>query len=1187
MKTIYKKGWLKPLAGVCCGLLAASIAQAQTYLNNNTLNAPIASGQYYHTSNINLIPGFSFTGLTGQSLRLYVPAVYCKPVTLGLSADQNYIITSTPLVPGITNSGQLANKGTCELMQAVQYIDGLGRPLQTVQVKGSPDATKDLIQPVEYDQYGREAKKYLPYTDAAGNPGSYRADALQANAGQSKFYNNPLSPVAGLSTSTMANPYAVTVFEPSPLNRVMEQGAPGAAWQPGERTADGGRTVITEYTTNNNITFSGTGSDPASSRQVALYTAAINSDQSRTLGRAGNNKTYEPNELYVTVTKDENWTSGRAGTVEEYKDKEGYVVLKRTYNMNGSTLEMLSTYYVYDDLGNLCFVLPPKAEPDATTAISQPTLDDLCYQYRYDGRNRLTQKKLPGKGWEFMVYNNLDQIVLAQDAIQRAKPTQEWIFTKYDALGRVVVTGIYQDAGSMADNSMGTPLLTRLQALQTSVNAQTTLWETSTGTSANYGYDNVSFPTAISQRLSVNYYDDYTFAGSNPYPYTGGSSMTKGLPTASLVNVLGTADMLWTINYYDDEGRNVKTFAQHYLRGVANAGNYDEISSTYSFTDQITTTTRKHYTNGVNGAGGAPTLALTISNRYGYDHMGRKISSWQKTGDDASPEVLLAKNEYNEVGQLLNKHLGDDLQNVQYAYNERGWMKTSNSPLFLMELKYNDALTGTEKQFNGNIANQLFTNGTANTFNYSYDKLNRLTNGTAIGMSEALTYDKAGNITSLSRDAGIAGIYNYDGNQLSNITGGPLATSSYLYDANGNTKTDGRLGKTITYNLLNLPQTISGGITFTYSAAGQKLRKQSAVTTDYINGIQYSNGELDFVQTETGTARKSGSGYSYEYNLTDHLGNTRASFYKNPTTGLAEVIQRDDYYAFGKQKLVLAGTNKYLYNGKEVQDDLGGQYDYGARLYDPVMGRFNVIDRVAEKYDGLSPYHYGANNPILNMDINGDSLWVVHKGNQILYENGKVYNKDGSAYTGPGVKTKKDGTTKLTGFLKQAVNGLNSIRTGGEAGNELIGNLQSSKDNVFIRDGSSNNTRGLIVTWNPSSTEGGIDANGNQSTSSFIGLAHELAHAWDWAADGKINTKTWFTMSDGEAIPNAEQYSSHWENRIRAEHGLPLRAFYGIDNGAGVGHVLIPSTRMSPNYIQQLGPIFIPFYYREMQKPKK
>lgn len=73
-----------------------------------------------------------------------------------------------------------------------------------------------------------------------------------------------------------------------------------------------------------------------------------------------------------------------------------------------------------------------------------------------------------------------------------------------------------------------------------------------------------------------------------------------------------------------------------------------------------------------------------------------------------------------------------------------------------------------------------------------------------------------------------------------------------------------------------------------------------------------------------------------------------------------------------------------------------------------MISRFNVIDRFAEKYDGLSPYQYGANNPILNIGINGDSLWVVHKGNQILYENDKAYNKDGSAYTGPGVKINKE-----------------------------------------------------------------------------------------------------------------------------------------------------------------------------------
>src|SRR5690606_35463000 len=111
---------------------------------------------------------------------------------------------------------------------------GLGRPLETVQTRASPGHL-DVVVPVFNDAYGRESRKYLPFT--AGTTGKYKrhADIINPGTGDyigiaAPFYDSPETKVP---EDDGDRPFAETIFEQSPLNRVLEQGAPGAAWQPG------------------------------------------------------------------------------------------------------------------------------------------------------------------------------------------------------------------------------------------------------------------------------------------------------------------------------------------------------------------------------------------------------------------------------------------------------------------------------------------------------------------------------------------------------------------------------------------------------------------------------------------------------------------------------------------------------------------------------------------------------------------------------------------------------------------------------------------------------------------------------------------------------------------------------------------------------------------------------------------
>jgi len=292
---------------------------------------------------------------------------------------------------------------------------------------------------------------------------------------------------------------------------------------------------------------------------------------------------------------------------------------------------------------------------------------------------------------------------------------------------------------------------------------------------------------------------------------------------------------------------------------------------------------------------------------------------------------------------------------------------------------------------------------------------------------------------------------------------------------------------------------------------------------------------------------------------------------------------------------VYTGVNKYLYNGKELQDDaISGSslnwYDYGARMYDPAIGRFHTQDRFAEKYFDFTPYQYGANNPIKYIDINGDSLWVSVStqttnadGTSALQTNRYYYGQDADGNKGfIGADGKLyTGSDQFVSQVSEAIEYLSS----GPNGSSLVDDLVTSANNTEIKLSRKNMAdldKGSFILWNPNKLGGGPDLIGGSKRPAPIGLGHEMAHVQDvW--NGTINKDVWYSFrykGKSQSILKAEIYATHIENLIRSEHSRALRVSYGKDSYGNPDpntRIIFPATSKSiyyntngtTNYIKQ------------------
>ena len=526
---------------------------------------------------------------------------------------------------------------------------------------------------------------------------------------------------------------------------------------------------------------------------------------------------------------------------------------------------------------------------------------------------------------------------------------------------------------------------------------------------------------------------------------------------------------------------------------------YDITSTVYTFSNKPSGVTHTHTASGK--------TTRTEVYTYTYDHADRISKVQHSLGSTA---ITLYDATYDNFGRLLTKQYhGTSTNKLTYTYNLRSWLTGISGTRFTQNLYYNTGV-GTAK-YNGSISSMTWKSGNESTvrgYKFTYDGLDRMLNATygetasistnTNRFSENVTgYDKNGNIKSLQRygqtGASAYGLldnltYTLTGNQLSCVedavstaaygtntafVNGASTAGEYAYDVNGNLTKDLNKGITdIQYNVLNLPSTVSfsdgSTITYTYGADGTKLRTvhkigSTTTTTDYCGNVIYENGTQKLLLTEEGYINLAGT-QQYHYYLKDHQGNNRVVINQSGT-----VEETNHYYPFGGVFGTTGNTQPYKYNGKEFDNKKGlNWYDYGARHYDTALGRFTTNDRFAEKYYSMSPYQYGANSPVVNIDVNGDSIrictetqsfghtWIsVGEGsNMTVYSYGR-YNgtnkgpdrSSNSLGNGSGVLLKLMGDEAKAYNDKKAAGGM-SVFVVTDVADEKVANILDEKFNM-------------------------------------------------------------------------------------------------------------------------------------------
>jgi RHS repeat-associated protein len=445
---------------------------------------------------------------------------------------------------------------------------------------------------------------------------------------------------------------------------------------------------------------------------------------------------------------------------------------------------------------------------------------------------------------------------------------------------------------------------------------------------------------------------------------------------------------------------------------------YDEMGRVTNVTKTITGDSARttQYTYDLSGK----VLTTTYPGGYVVTNAYYEGSNLLKTVTGSDSEVYATLSDYKPTGKIgiLEHGNGAITTHAYNAYTSRLSDITTISDGSVLQEKaytYSDA---------GDIT-KIVDSADGVTYNYTYDNLHRLTDETNTGSYDEMdvSYDSIGNITSKTVGSDTFG-YSYNTSHKHAVSSISVNGTSYgfSYDDNGNLASgydfstpSSPVYRVISWNTDNMPSEITYGedstSTFLYDGNGKRAKKSvvtSGVTTDsYYIGDHYEiKGGVAHEYIFAGNLRVAqivGEDISYFHK--NHLGSSSVM-----TDSDGEQVESKSYEPFGEIRTQSGtDTSDYKFTDQECDND-SGLYNYDARMYDPVIGRFITPDAlVPEPYNpqALSRYSYCLNNPLIYIDPTGHvgqemDLYVdgVYMGtiysnqsiNQGIYYNQNHYN---------------------------------------------------------------------------------------------------------------------------------------------------------------------------------------------------